>query len=280
MQSRFVDVSGARLFVREWGDGEAAVLYWDGLGGCGLHANEIAPILSDRFGLRVIALDPPGHGLSAEVPLAAYRPSLLAELAAGLLDALGLGRVAFVGLSWGARVACSFGAQFPERTTGVVLLDGGYLEWRDLPGIDAGASLEACIADVEPESYSGWDEYVGAERDRRRRWTPALEESHRAMMRDMDDAIVPILGRDARGAIRYWGYQEPVTETYPRIVGLPVLLLVAPAPSEYRAEAKRAVARFRAALPRATVRTMQGGHDLVSDAAPELAATVGEWLAQ
>ena len=186
----------------------------------------------------------------------------------------------FVGLSWGARIACSFGAQFPERTTAIVLVDGGYLEWRDVPGIDADASLEACIAAVEPESYAGWEEYLWAERAIRRRWTPALEASHRAMMRDVDGAIVSIIGPDVEGAIRYWGYQESVTETYPRLAGVPVLLLTAPAEPEFRAVSESALARFREALPLATVESLDGGHDLVSDCAPELAAIVGEWLAR
>ena len=107
----------ASLFVYEWGKpGEAAVLYWDGLGGTGLHANELAPILVADHGLRVVAPDAPGHGRSASLPSEAYRPSRLAEAAARLLDELGIRRVHFVGFSWGGRVGCSFAARFPERT--------------------------------------------------------------------------------------------------------------------------------------------------------------------
>ena len=284
MRCRFVEVSGTQLYVRQWGEGEAAVVYWDGLGGSGLHANEIAPILSDRYGLRVIAPDPPGHGRSAALPLASYRPSVLAELAAGLLDGLDVALAGFVGFSWGAQIACSFGARFPERTFGLVLIDGGYFEWRDVPGVDFGASLTGCIADAGRESdaapFASWDAYFAAERQALRRWTPALEEAHRAMRREEDGNVVPIAGPDVEGAVRYWGYREPVTETYPLLAekGVPVLLLTAPAGADYRSAARAAVQRFRAALPRAVVRSVPGGHDLVSDAGPEVAEIAGRWL--
>ena len=62
MKGQLIEVAGATLFVYEWGPPKApALLYWDGLGGTGLRANEIGPILADRHGLRVIAPDAPGH---------------------------------------------------------------------------------------------------------------------------------------------------------------------------------------------------------------------------
>ena len=63
MRSFVAETSSEPLFVYEWGD-EAAptVLFWDGLGGTGLHANELAPLLVERYGLRGIAPDPPGDG--------------------------------------------------------------------------------------------------------------------------------------------------------------------------------------------------------------------------
>ena len=286
MRCRFVEVLGSPVFVREWGEATApAVLYWDGIGGCGLHANELAPVLRDRFGLRVISLDPPGHGRSGAVPLASYRPSLLADLAARVLEQLDGAHVGFAGFSWGARIACSFGARFPERVLGLVLIEGGYLEWRDLPGVDPGASFEACIAEAEVgsdgASFPSWEAYVASEREVLRRWTPAVEDAHRAMMREENGDFVPIVGSDIEGAVRYWGFQEPVTETYPHLAAsnVPVLLLAAPPDTGERAVVSATLERLGAALPNATVREVCGGHDLVSDAGPEVAEIAGAWLA-
>ena len=285
MRERFVDVCGTEVFVREWGRARApALLYWDGLGGSGLHANEIAPILAGRYGLHVVAPDAPGHGRSPALRLERYRPSVLAGLAAELLSALTVRRAAFVGFSWGARIACSFGAGSPGRTSALVLIDGGYLEWADIPGVDATADLETCVADAhreaEDDAFPSWESYFTSERASLGRWTPALEAAHRAMMREERGRIVPILSPEVSGAIRYGGYQEPVAGTYASLAAArtPILLLSVPESAEYQVAADTAIDRFRAALPQAAVLSLPGAHDLVSHAGPELGEIVGEWL--
>jgi pimeloyl-ACP methyl ester carboxylesterase len=232
----------------------------------------------------VIAPDPPGHGGSPVLPPESYRPSALAGLGADLLAALGVARATFMGFSWGGRIACSFGACFPERAAGLALIDGGYLEWADIPGVDTGADLETCVAQArrgfDDDSFASWNAYFDFERESLGRWTPALAEAHRAAMREADGRVVPILGPDAGGAIRHGEFQEPVPETYPliRAAGIPVLLLTAPEQPKYQAEADAAIARFRAALPDARVVSMPDAiHDLVSYAPAEVAALVGEF---
>lgn len=272
MREFTAEAAGVSLFVREWGAAERpAVLYWDGLGGCGLHANEIAPILVEEHGLRVLALDAPGHGRSEALPLDSYRPSVLAGVAADLLSALGISRALFVGFSWGGRIACSFGAGFPERTAGLALIDGGYLEWADIAGIDRTADLEACIAaarrGAERDSFESWDAYFALQREELRRWTPELAEAHQAMMREVGGKIVPILEPEVAGAIRHGEYQEPVTTTHSPIAcaGTPVLMVTAPEEAKYQAAAEAAIARFRSALPKAQVESRADAiHDLVS----------------
>jgi pimeloyl-ACP methyl ester carboxylesterase len=287
MKAELIDVADATLFVYEWGTPEApALLYWDGLGGTGLHANEIAPTLVERYGLRVIAPDAPGHGRSPPLPPAAYRPSALAGLAVELLSALGISRITFVGFSWGARIACAFGARFPELTAGLVLIDGGYLDGRDVPGVDGNAELETCIAEARLEakddSFASWEAFVSFQRDALRRWNPALATAHAATMREHDGRVVPILEPEVGGAIRHGNLQEPVVETYAALAatGISTLLLTAPADAELEPVAAAAIARFQAAVPQALVRPMPGAvHDLVSHSPAEVAAIVGDWLA-
>jgi len=220
VQAFTVEAGGVSLFVRDWGEPDRpALLYWDGLGGCGLHANEIAPILVETYGLRVVALDAPGHGRSPALPPDSYRPSILAGVAADLLSELGISRAIFMGFSWGGRIACSFGARFPERTAGLALIDGGYFEWADVSGTDTAADLNACIAAArrraKTDSFATWEEYFAVQREELGRWTQALAEAHRAMMREAGGRIVPILEPEVGGAIRHGEYQEPLTTTYP-----------------------------------------------------------------
>ena len=145
----------------------------------------------------MLAPDAPGHGESAALPLESYRPSIVAGVAADLLSALGISRAIFVGFSWGARIACAFGAAFPELAAGLLLIDGGYLEWADIPGIDTGADLSSCVAHArrraESDFFESWDVYLAVQREELGRWSPELAEAHRAMMREVDGKIHPIL---------------------------------------------------------------------------------------
>jgi pimeloyl-ACP methyl ester carboxylesterase len=260
--------------VYEWGRRrDPALLYWDGLGGTGLHANEIAPILAEEYGLHVVAPDPPGPGASPAGDADSFRPTRLAEAAAELLDDLGIDWAAFLGFSWGGRVGVWFAARFPERVTALALVEGGHY------GLGAPTGLEAAIAEARAESaeetFEGWEAYFAHERESLRRWTPALEEAHRAVMRKEGGRVAPIASAEVVGAIHEDSRLEPVVNAYPAIAaaGLPVLLVVA--------SAGQALERFRAALPEARVETVRDGiHDLVSFAPERVATAVGSFVAE
>jgi pimeloyl-ACP methyl ester carboxylesterase len=272
------------MFVYEWGvNGSPAVLYWDGLGGTGLHANELAPTLEERYGARVIAPDAPGHGRSPAGTTDAYRPSRLASTAADLLDALDVKSALFVGFSWGAEVAVAFGAQEAERAAGLVLVDGGYWDFADLEGFDTDQGLEAAIAAAaeraEGERYASWDAYFAEEREALGRWTPALEEAHRAAMRVEGAEIVPVPGPEVMGAIRHGNCVEPTAESHAALAasGLQILLVT---PAEGLGPVSVAgIERFSANVPQLELATLPGAvHDLVSTAPADVAELVGSRL--
>ena len=262
------------LFVYEWGEPEApALLYWDGLGGTGLHANEIGPLLVRDHGLRVVAPDAPGHGRSPALAPDEFRPSRLAALAADLLTELGVERAAFLGFSWGGRVGCWFSARFPERTTALALVEGGH--HASLPPTGLKAAIEEARAEREGDTFASWDEFIASESKSLRRWTPALEEAHRGVMQEESGRVAPILSAEALGAINQGSRLEPLAEAYPTLAAsaVPVLLVVA---SGIETEA---VKRFRAALPDARLESIPDGvHDLVSFAPEEVARLVGEFV--
>jgi len=71
-------------------------------------------------GYRVLTPDRPGY---LGTPIGDHSsPEQQADLAAALLDTLGIERVAVVGLSAGGPAAIQFAARHPERTTAIVLL--------------------------------------------------------------------------------------------------------------------------------------------------------------
>ena len=185
--------------IYEWGRrGDPALLYWDGLGGTGLHANEIGPILAAEYGLHVIAPDPPGHGRTPAPEADAFRPSRLAAAAAELLTELGVERAAFVGFSWGGRVGCWFAASFPERTTCLALVEGGHHGSLQPTGLEA--AIAEARAEREDETFESWDAYLAYERESLRRWTP---DARRGPSGDHGGGGGPHragpLGRSARG---------------------------------------------------------------------------------
>ncbi len=260
----------------EWGRrGDPAVLYWDGIGGTGLHANEIGPILADEFGLWVVAPDPPGHGRSPAGDAESFRPTRLAETALGLLSDLGIPRAAFLGFSWGGRVGVWFAARYPERTVALALVEGGHYG-SPAPTTLAEATAEA-RAEREGETFESWDAFLASERKSLRRWTPELEQAHRAIMVEEDGRVVPIASAEVIGAIHHGSRLEPVAGAYPALAaaGVPVLLVVA------EGLANDAVGQFRAGLPQARVETIPNAiHDLVSFAPDEIATRVGTFLSR
>jgi pimeloyl-ACP methyl ester carboxylesterase len=109
---------GRRLGFAEYGDPNAMpVLYYHGFPSCRLE-----PSMLEISGIRLIALDRPGYGLSDPLP----GRTLLdwpGDVAAAA-DALGTDRFAVVGVSGGAPYAAACAAVLKERVNGLALICG------------------------------------------------------------------------------------------------------------------------------------------------------------
>ena len=121
LSGRFLDVDGGQVHVVEAGDGPPLVL----LHGTGEAALFLKPLLERLDGVHVVAVDRPGHGLSAprEAPSGDYRAAVIAWLD-GLLDALGLEAAALCGNSMGGLWSIWYALARPERVDALVLLSG------------------------------------------------------------------------------------------------------------------------------------------------------------
>jgi len=119
--SRFEDILGLRIHLRDSGPREApAVLLLHGFG-ASLHAwDDWAPELERTH--RVVRLDLPGFGLTGPDPSGDYTDARAFAILAALLDRLGIARTALIGSSMGGRIAWGFAAAHPERVTRLVLL--------------------------------------------------------------------------------------------------------------------------------------------------------------
>lgn len=118
----FVDVSGLKTHVVSSGGGPTVVLC-GGLGGNWFDWDDCARILSSFH--TVVVFDRPGFGLSEPFPRG-QTPTVAAEAdrISGVLDALNLaGPAVIVGHSIAGFYAEAFARLYPERTSGMLLLD-------------------------------------------------------------------------------------------------------------------------------------------------------------
>jgi pimeloyl-ACP methyl ester carboxylesterase len=140
---RTVEAGGLAFAVHEWGEpGSPAVLFWHGAGDRSHQFEQPGRVLADEYGFFAVAPDAPGHGATPALPDEDYRPSRLAALAVALLDALAIETAAFAGFSWGGSIGCRFAAAFPERTRALVLIEGGHVDFRDVPGFEPPGAAE------------------------------------------------------------------------------------------------------------------------------------------
>ncbi|PKG47714.1 MULTISPECIES: alpha/beta fold hydrolase [Halomonadaceae] len=115
-----------RLAALSWGRADAPV--WLALHGWLDNAasfSRLAPLLVEKLGIRIVALDFRGHGQSAHLPQGS--DYALWGYCHDVLDAmedLGLNQVSVLAHSMGAAVACLLAAAMPERVERLTLIDG------------------------------------------------------------------------------------------------------------------------------------------------------------
>lgn len=127
MHSRYVMVDGYRLHMLEAGRGPA-VLLLHGFAGSAEEWRPTGEALA-AMGYRAIAVDALGFGRSAKPADAPYSLALMAQLYAGLLDALGIGRASLVAHSMGGKYALATALLHPERVAALALVaTDGFVE--------------------------------------------------------------------------------------------------------------------------------------------------------
>lgn len=120
-----ITTNGITLHVLDEGVGPPVVLLHGFPDSARLWRHQIGALVG--AGRRVVAPDLRGFGESDRpTEVAAYRLSTVLADLIGLLDALGLDRVAVVGHDWGAGVAWLFAALHPERVERLAVLSVGH----------------------------------------------------------------------------------------------------------------------------------------------------------
>jgi pimeloyl-ACP methyl ester carboxylesterase len=181
-----------------------------------------------------------------------------------LLDTLGVDRAAFMGFSWGGDVGVHVAAKHHDRLLALVLLDAGYRDPFD-PNQSFEAFLEENGRAWEDACAPSWEVALGRARERRQRWTAAIEEAFRAAWREEGGRLVPSGSPAVVAAVEH-GMSHAFASTVRPALGaseLPVLLVAA------GDAATKDLARFRADVPQAEIHRMEGaGHDVLADGGP------------
>lgn len=278
---RLVPVGDTELYLREWGQEGAPILFWHALG---LHTSlqviEAAPILVDEYDYRVIGVDAPGFGGSPRLADEGYAPPSLVELAADLLDALELERIAWCGSSWGGIVGVHFTVAHPARVAGLALVDGGYLDPINQSG-DTLDELRDHWREQDGFRFPSWKAVVDDARPWLARWSREIEEYVKSAFRDENGEVVSIMTPEVYAAAMHGIDRSPPSEVHARLgaTGVPVLLLGATEPPHEDARRRRWAERFAADVPQADVRRIPNAPHLMLEARPEeTAREIGDWL--
>ena len=118
--SRFAQLDGMKVHYTNRGEGNHALVFVHGWN-CDLTVwkNQVAAFPQ----MRVIAIDLPGHGES-DKPQIKYTMDLHARAVDAVLRDASVGRAVLVGHSNGTPVVRQFYRIFPEKTAGLVIVDG------------------------------------------------------------------------------------------------------------------------------------------------------------
>ncbi len=283
-EAQVLSMAGGRLAALAWG--EPAAPTWLALHGWLDNAasfSRLAPMLVERLGIRIVALDFAGHGHSehreGDYALWDYCHDLL-----DAADELGLKRVSLLAHSMGAGVACLTAAALPERIERLVLIDG----------------LGAVTTTVE-QSADQLRKGLRAAR-RPRSVAPRYPDSKTAVAARVAGGVTPIdtvtakplvernLIREADGHVRLRTdgrllWPSPVRLSPEQALAMlsaiqaPALLIEGDAGILGERDMARAA---RAAVPQLERQVLPGGHHLhlEPDRASSVATSIVEWLAQ
>jgi pimeloyl-ACP methyl ester carboxylesterase len=209
-------------------------------------------------GHRSAAVDLRGHGRS-DKPDEGYEIDRVGADVRAVVDALGLERPVLVGQSWGGNVVVDVAAAWPALASGVVLVDGG---WIDLPR--RFPSWDDCRATLTPPALAGRPaaRVEAAIRAAHPDWPETGITGAMACFEVLPDGTArPWLSLDHHlAALRGMWEARPV-DRYAR-VEVPVLLIPADSGSPRIESTRIDVAAAEAALPASRTVWVTGHHDL------------------
>ena len=261
-ESTYLSIEGCRLhlLVQDQGYDEWLIL-WPGMGGT---AEQFISLLKKRSKLKlnVIAIDPPGHGLSEDWTADAFTIEATQQIWKGIMTFSAINAAYIGGHSYGAYSALWAIEAIGQRVKGIVLLDGGYLE--TFQDIDFHDLSQQNLAYIDSQKFDSWEEYIQAERQQAPYWNEDLERMACSTMKAVNGKIVLRISHKTADQVSRL-LQEFSIKRLP-MIDLPVLLLYASLPHEFKEERERGIANLKARVPQLkAIEVPNSQHDVMVD---------------
>jgi len=212
----------------DWGGDGPPVMALHGLASSGHWYDLVAPMLARHF--RVIAPDQRGHGKTSQAT-SGYDWQSLATDAVGLMDHLGFDRAAVLGHSWGCNVASNVAARYSQRIKRLVMIDGGFNDWRRING--SGTTWESFRARLAPRDVSGTRPQFLARLQAQLGpcWNSEVERIVQTMVyEDKNGQIHDILHPDNHAQVMHAMWHEPPSSIFAKIECPTLLVPAGPRP--------------------------------------------------
>jgi pimeloyl-ACP methyl ester carboxylesterase len=278
-QETFVTANNLNFHLIDWGGSGEGLVLLHGLASQAHIWDLVAPRWTDSF--RVIAIDQRGHGLSDKPDSGYDWATITADLDA-ILRARKIDRAVLAGHSWGGNVALQYTVDHPDRVSGLVLIDGGFLQIGDRldwPTVEKFLEPPDLIGTPVEEFRADMKMWMGSA------WSPEAEAITLQNFEVREDgAIAPRMRKSNHMQVVRAIWEHRPSELWAR-VQCPVLLMpaVGPEPHDERtrdvlANKRRNIAVAEERLKQAqTIWMMDTIHDVPLQRPEELAAAIKTW---
>jgi pimeloyl-ACP methyl ester carboxylesterase len=276
---RFISANGLTFHLLDWGGRGPWLIFLHGLASQAHMFDLVAPRLTDAC--RVIAIDQRGHGLS-DKPDHGYDWATVTSDLDAILEAQRIDRAVFAGHSWGGNVALQYAVNRPDRVSGLILIDGGFLQFGDRfdwPTAEKFMEPPDLIGMPADEFRSGMKQWMGSA------WSPEAEAiTLQNFVVRADNTIAPRLRKSNHMQVARALWEHRPSNLWAQ-VPCPVLMIpaVPPLPHDERTrgvlENKRlTVATAAERLPQSQTIWMNDTiHDIPLQRPAELAEAIKTW---
>lgn len=277
----WADIGDLRMHYLDWGGDGPPILALHGLASSSHWYDLVAPELAKNY--RVIAPDQRGHGQTTQAA-AGYDWRTLASDVSGLMNHLSVDEFTVLGHSWGGNIAINLAADYPDRVSSLVMIDGGFFGAR----LGGNATWEEFQKRAAPRDVSGTrQDFLNRMQGQLSIcWNDDVARIVQTMVWEDDQGeIHDILRPDNHAQVMHAMWNYPASDTWPRISSPTLIVAAGPTPervgSEFAVRKQEMVEMASKEIKNSQVDWIpETIHDIGFHKPVELAETISDFLLQ